>query len=92
MTNQTFLENSDHTGRFIVVANNGKRYFVEPIGNPHTNFGDVNPATKRVEGSYGAKFKGSIDGNESLITPENGFKNIVTLGVGVSPLDYINSL
>lgn len=36
------------------------------------------------------KYKGSIDAKDSLITEENGFKNIRELGVGVSPLHAID--
>jgi hypothetical protein len=45
-----------------------------------------------LTGSYGKKHKGSIDLDESIITEENGFKNIVVLEVGESPTDYINKM
>ena len=86
------LKNSAETGRFLVVTKSGRKFLVEPIGYTKTNFGDINPATKQIEGSYGDKYKGSIDKSESLITKENGFKNIITLGVGESPLGYIDML
>lgn len=93
MNQSNYLESSEQTGRFIVKnMKTGKKYLVEPIGNPKTRFGDVNPATKQVEGSYGDKFRGSIDESESIITEENGFTNIVELEPGVSPLAYIQSL
>ena len=38
------------------------------------------------------KYKGSIRPEESIITKENGFEKIHMLGVGESPLDYINRL
>lgn len=66
-----FLKNTDDTGR---------KYYVEPIGG-HSDWGDINPATKKVEGDYGEK--------ESMITPENGFVLIETLEPGVSPLSVI---
>lgn len=66
-----FLKNTDDTGR---------KYYVEPIGG-HSDWGDINPATKEVEGDYGEK--------ESMITPENGFVLIETLEPGVSPLSVI---
>lgn len=50
---------------------------------------DINPATKKVEGDYGEKYKGSVSEKESMITPENGFVLIETLEPGVSPLSVI---
>lgn len=92
MTDREFLKDRDHTGRFIVVGPSGKKYYVEPIGNPRTAFGDVNPATGKVEGSYESKYKGSISENESLIIAENGFDDPILLGPGESPLSYIQRL
>lgn len=89
-----FLFNRDETGRFIVKSTKtGKSYFVEVIdGDERTNWGDVDPATKKMTGSYGDKYKGSIRKEESMITKENGFDKIHILGVGESPLDYINRI
>ena len=89
-----FLFNRDETGRFIVKSiKTGKSYFVEAIdGEERTSWGDVDPATKKMTGSYGDKYKGSIRKDESIITKENGFDKIHTLGVGESPLDYINRI
>ena len=89
-----FLFNRDETGRFIVKSTKtGKSYFVEVIdGDERTNWGDVDPGTKKMTGSYGDKYKGSIRKEESMITKENGFDKIHTLGVGESPLDYINRI
>lgn len=88
---QKFLFNTDDTGRFIVRSHRtGVTYFVEPIGSPHIQWGDMDPATKQLTGSYGQKYRGSIDKEESLITQENGFKEIRTLDKGVSPLLYID--
>lgn len=83
------------TGRyFIVDQNTGRKFCVEPIDNSahHQIWGDVNPATKGLEGDYGKKYKGSVPESESIITEENGFKNIVTLTAGQNPEDYINKL
>ncbi len=87
-----FLTNTDETGRFIVCSKRtGKKYFVEPIGTVKTNWGSIDPATGDLMNKKGHdKYKGSIEPNESLITPENGFKNIITLDKGVSPLAYID--
>lgn len=90
-----FLINNDDTGRFIVKSKKtGKTYFVEALDSDElTKWGDYNPATKRFETeNYGQKYKGSIKPEESMITEENGFTNIHTIGVGVSPMDYINRI
>lgn len=89
-----FLIGSDDTGRFIVKsAVTGKTYFVEPLDNgQRTEWGDLNPATKKIEGDYGAKHRGAVSEKDSMITKENGFENIVTLKPGESPIDYIERL
>ena len=89
-----FLVNSDDTGRFIVKSiKTGHTYYVEPIdGGERVDWGDLNPATKKLEGDYGSKHKGAIKESESLITEENGFTNITTLPPGYSPLEYIEEL
>ena len=92
---QRFLINNDETGRFIVKSQKtGKTYFVEALDTDERSlWGDYNPVTKRFETSnYGNKYKGSISPDESMITEENGFTNIRTLGVGVSPMGYITKI
>lgn len=81
-------------GRHIVYsARTGKRYFVEPIENEHTPvWGDVNPATGKIEGSYGEKHKGGCKEKDSVITKENGFDVIHYAGVGYSPNSLISEL
>lgn len=89
-----FLMNRDETGRFIVKSmKTGKSYFVETLDtNDRNDWGDLDPVTKKMTGSYGDKYKGSVRHEESLITKENGFEKIHYLGVGESPLDYINRI
>lgn len=87
---EKFLLNTDDTGRFIVKSiRTGRTYFVEPLGDPHRVWGDMDPATKKVTGDYGNKHKGSVSEHESLITDENGFVNIRLLEPGLSPLAVI---
>lgn len=89
-----FLTNTDETGRFIVKSlKTGITYYVEALDEgERTLWGDYNPTTKKFEtGNYG-KYKGSVKPEESLITEENGFEKIHNLGVGESPLDYINRI
>ncbi len=90
-----FMMNRDETGRFIVRSlRTNRTYYVECLdGGERTCWGDYNPATKTFETSnYGSKYKGSIKPEESMITKENGFEKIHTLGPGESPLDYIDRI
>jgi hypothetical protein len=90
-----FFFETDHSGRFMVVSQRtGVKYFVEPIApkNSGAKFGDIDPATKKLTGSYGDKYRGAVEEHESLITAENGFKNIRLLDKGVSPLLAIDSI
>ena len=91
MNSKRFLKDSDNTGRFIVKSKvTGKRYFVEVVGNAHAaDWGDLDPATKKMTGSYGERYEGCIPEKDSLITEENGFEKITTLPAGVSPFDEI---
>ena len=85
-TRKKFFTETEHTGRHRVYSyRTGKTYYIEVIGGAHVQWGDLNPSTGKLEGSYGSKYRGSIDVKESLITEENGFDNIVELPVGVSP-------
>lgn len=94
MNPKEFLINSDETGRFIVKSLvTGRTYYVEPLDSgERTDWGDLDPATKKLTGDYGNKYKGSVKESESLITPENGFTNITTLPAGYSPLEYIDEI
>jgi hypothetical protein len=93
MDEKRFLKGSDKTGRFIVKSKiTGKKYFVEPIGNTHAaDWGDLDPATKKMTGSYGERYEGCVTEKESLITKENGFEKIELLDAGVSPLSVIDA-
>ena len=82
-----------NSGRYFYTDLKTKRKFcIEPIGDNHEKWGDVDPVTKKMSGSYGEKYQGSIDKNDSIITEENGFKNITFLQPGVSPESYIEML
>ncbi len=74
-----FLFKTEDSGRFIVKSQvTGVIYFIEPIdnGKPEKLWGDLDPATKKLTGDYGNKLKGAVKEKESLITTQNGFKNI----------------
>lgn len=92
---ENFLFESTETGRFIVKSlKTGKTYFVECIdGDEKVVWGDYDPAEKKFQTSnYGKKYKGSITKDESIITKENGFTKIHDLGIGESPIAYINKI
>jgi hypothetical protein len=91
---QKFLTDRDDTGRYIVTSyRTGKKYFVEPIENGHPlGWGDVNPASGKVEGDYGHKNRGGIKEKDSMITKENGFEDIRYSGVGGSPMSVIDEM
>ena len=75
----------DITKRFLINNDDTGRFIVKSM--------KTGTATKRFETeNYGQKYKGSIKPEESMITEENGFTNIHTIGVGVSPMDYINKI
>lgn len=63
-----------------------------PDNLDRVEFGDINPATKKLEGSYGKKNKGGINMADSVITKENGFNDIKFLPPGTSPHGYIELL
>lgn len=82
------------TGRYYITdLKTGRKFCIEPLlDGEHTNWGDLNPATKKVEGQYGDKHIGAIDRKDTIITEENGFKDIIELEPGVSPEGYIEQL
>lgn len=91
---EKFLENRDDTGRFIVTSKRtGKSYFVEAVGDPHVQWGSINPGSNELMNKKGAgKYRGSVDEKDSLITEENGFVKIHNLRPGLSPHAYIQML
>lgn len=93
-TNFSIEKDFKGNGRFTVTSyRTGRKYYVEPIETAHTPvWGDVNPATGKIEGSYGDKNPGGVKEKESLITKENGFDKIHYAGVGASPLSLITDL
>lgn len=75
-----FLTNRDETGREMVFfPETGKQYFIEyiePRVMKDVAWGDVDPATKKLTGSYGGKSIGAVKEADSMITKENGFEDI----------------
>lgn len=77
--------------RYMVYMKNGRKFMVEEIGDPHISWGDIDPATKKLNHVY-SKMDDIIRPEESAITKENGFKNIVNLNPGTSPIGYIEAI
>ena len=76
---QRFLYKTEDSGRFIVKSQiTGVIYFIEPIdnGKPEKLWGDLDPVTNKLTGDYGNKRRGAVEAKDSLITSENGFRNI----------------
>jgi hypothetical protein len=83
------------TGRFYIQSlKTGKVYCVEPIEpRERIEWGSVNPSTGEFVHKKGwKKYTGAISEKESIITEENGFKNIVYLEPGQSPTAYLEEL
>jgi hypothetical protein len=92
-----FLTNTDQTGRFLVKSfRTGKTYAVEPIGDPHREWGSIDPAAgakgKLMHKKGDGKYRGSIDEQDSMITEANGCTNIQMLSPGTSPHAVIDRL
>ena len=90
---KNFLVNRDETGKEIIYSpRTGVRYFIEVIGDGRmADWGSYNPSTGKVENKKGAgKYTGSIKPEESVITEENGFKNIWNMPKGGSPYPEID--
>ena len=86
---------SNNGRQYQIDFKSGRKFWIETIDNSTGNrseWGDLDPATKKVTGSYGLKYKGGVTDEESIITKENGFKNITTIGPGESPDSFIKKL
>ena len=77
--------------RYFVIMNSGRKFCVEEFGDPHTSWGNVNPATKKLE-IVKSKDGEIIDETNTFITKENGFRNICMLDPGTSPMAYLDAL
>ena len=79
------------TGRYWVIMRSGRKFMVEEWGNNHVQWGDIDPATKKLS-KIKVKDVEQIDESNTLIKKENGFKNICFLSPGTSALGYIDLL
>lgn len=82
------------TGRYFITTKGGRKFAVEPIaernqridGHVFTNGGITGDSVKNKQSG------GAIREEDSIITAENGYKNIVTLPAGHSPNGFIEAL
>lgn len=79
------------SARYTVILKSGRRFVVEEWGTNHTQWGDIDPATKKLH-KVKVKDIEEIDENNTIITKENGYRNICFLAPGTSPLGYIDLL
>ena len=69
----------------------GRKFMVEEWGTNFTQWGDIDPATKKLH-KVKVKDVEIIDETNTRITKDNGFKNIIMLEPGTSPLGYIDAI
>lgn len=79
------------SGRYWVIMKSGRKFLVEEWGSNFTQWGDIDPATKKLH-KVTVKDVEVINQHNTLITKEKGFKNICMLSEGTSPLGYIDAL
>jgi hypothetical protein len=79
------------SGRYFVYMKSGRKFCIEEHGTNHTQWGDIDPATKKLH-KVKVKDVEVIDETNSIITKENGFKNICFLAPGTSPIGYVDAL
>ena len=82
------------SGRFYFTIG-ARTFVVEPIDShagKQVLWGDVDVVSKKLTGKYGNKNCGSVHPDDSIITEENGFKNISILPSGTSPISFIEEL
>ena len=77
------------SGRYWVVMKSGRKFLVEEWGTNHTQWGDIDPATKKLH-KVKVKDVEEINEHNTLITKDNGFRNICFLSPGTSPLGYVD--
>lgn len=79
------------SGRFYVHMQSGRKFCVEPYGVSHTDWGNYNPATKKIERIAAKDADEVIDESNTQITPDK-YKNICILEPGMSPIGFIEML
>lgn len=79
------------TGRYWVIMKSGRKFLVEEWGSNYVQWGDIDPATKKLN-KVKVKEVEEINDTNTMIRKENGFKNICFLLPGTSPLGYLDLL
>ena len=77
--------------RYYVFMKSGRKFCVEEYGKTYTDWGNYNPATKKIE-KVASKSSEIIDEHNTKITKENGYRNICMLETGTSPMAFIQAL
>lgn len=77
--------------RYYVIMKSGRKFCVEEFGRSHTDWGNYNPATHKIE-KVTSKYNDEIDETNTQITKENGYKNICMLEPGTSAMAFIEAL
>lgn len=82
------------TGRYYITTPSGRKFCVEPIAERNQKIDGPIYKNGGVtgEGVKSDQKGGAIREHESIITPENNFKNIVMLPAGHSPNGFIEAL
>lgn len=86
-SNPKYMESA----RYTVVMRSGRKFMVEEWGTNHTQWGDIDPATKKLH-KVKVKDVEVINESNTMITKENGFKNICFLAPGTSAIGYVDLL
>ncbi|HEX7243791.1 MAG TPA: hypothetical protein VF263_26120 [Longimicrobiaceae bacterium] len=77
------------TGRYFYHdARSGRTFCIEPISDRTQKVDDQQWTNGGIDPVLG----GAIRQEESIITPENGFRNITLLPAGVSPDGFVQTL
>ncbi len=63
------------TGIYMVIMQSGRKFMVEEWGTNYVQWGDIDPATKKLN-KVAVKNVEVIDAGNTKITATNGFKNI----------------
>jgi hypothetical protein len=80
------MKNMSKYGTFY-VKKGGRLFLVEPISEHANRNADWNNGIKEADLPFG----GAVHPSDSIITDDK-FKNIITLGPGISPLGYIDQI
>jgi hypothetical protein len=77
--------------RYYVYMKSGRKFCVEEYGDPHVSWGNVIPGQNKIE-KVSSKMSEVIDDSNTIITKENGYKNICMFEMGTSPMAYIDAI